>query len=697
MAVRDVEEQHAARRELGQVEADRVERDEVHRRGVRAVGVEDDQIIDPVGGPGQGEPGVAQDDEGLGRAVPQEREEARVPGDPEHDGVDLVERPPLVRLPVAGERPRAEPDDGHRPPRGRAIDRGEELAEGPARVEVRQGLPPARRREPLHPVERGPVHEHVVLAARVARHPRDAEEAPLRVEQAPFLALIDGAGEEERGEAQREPDGAPPEGEAEERHQPHGGADRLGPIARALEADEQPDRQDAEAERQEEVQDPARAAEPRGGGPRGQEREQRQDEGVLEHVREHDRGEQRRERASHHAADREPEVELGEVARVGLVAGQLAVADHRRHEEDHEVRRDHEGQRLVGPGDQDEHQRQERHRQELDPDAVRDDPPPAEHEGEREEVDRQRHDPEERDRRDVGGQIGRDAQHQARRDGGEEHPARAPGPRDGPVRAVRRRGARRGRGERARGLPRMTGRAGTPEREGAGGGQHDQAPVAPCPEVTLRVQAEQALDDDRVGEEREHAAEVARRVEDVRVSRSRVARRGEPGLEDGARRGDGEEGEPDGHREQGEEPGDRARLAGRRPARRQRDRQDQERQEQDQQVEARLAARPEPAHRRVGVGVSHEQDRLVEHHRRVPHGRRPAEQRQRHPREHGLDQEQEARTDEDRDAEEDQHRAGSWRSTLAAPAHRVKAWRVHTVGRARSGAIPREEERGWAS
>ena len=30
---------------------------------------------------------------------------------------------------------------------------------------------------------------------------------------------------------------------------------------------------------------------------------------------------------------------------------------------------------------------------------------------------------------------------------------------------------------------------------------------------------------------------------------------------------------------------------------------------------------------------------------------------------------------------------GSWRSTLAAPAHRVKAWRVHTVGRARSGAI----------
>ena len=89
----------------------------------------------------------------------------------------------------------------------------------------------------------------MVLAIRLAGDPRDPEEAPLGVEELPFLATEHRPSEEQRGEAQREADGPSPEGEAEKRHQPHCGADRLGAEARALEPIDQADGQRAEAER----------------------------------------------------------------------------------------------------------------------------------------------------------------------------------------------------------------------------------------------------------------------------------------------------------------------------------------------------------------------------------------------------------------------------------------------------------------
>ena len=50
----------------------------------------------------------------------------------------------------------------------------------------------------------------------------------------------------------------------------------------------------------------------------------------------------------------------------------------------------------------------------------------------------------------------------------------------------------------------------------------------------------------------------------------------------------------------------------------------------------------------MGIGIAGEQQRLVDQHRAVPHRRRAAEPRQRHPRDHRLDQEQQERADEDR-------------------------------------------------
>ena len=85
--------------------------------------------------------------------------------------------------------------------------------------------------------------------------------------------------------------------------------------------------------------------------------------------------------------------------------------------------------------------------------------------------------------------------------------------------------------------------------------------------------------------------EIARRVQDIRVARGPVTRRGEPRLQDRAGRADGEEGQPDGHREQRQKPGNGAGVAGRYPSRGQGDRQDDERQQQDDEVERGLPAR----------------------------------------------------------------------------------------------------------
>ena len=67
----------------------------------------------------------------------------------------------------------------------------------------------------------------------------------------------------------------------------------------------------------------------------------------------------------------------------------------------------------------------------------------------------------------------------------------------------------------------------------------------------------------------------------------------------------------------------------------------------DQPLRARRDA-AEP----VGVGVAGEEQRLIDEHRGVPHRRRTAEPRQRHPSDHRLDEEEQERAGEDGENEE---------------------------------------------
>ena len=50
------------------------------------------------------------------------------------------------------------------------------------------------------------MEQHLVLTVARAGHPGYAEEAPLREEELPLLAVMERPREEQRGEPQREPD-----------------------------------------------------------------------------------------------------------------------------------------------------------------------------------------------------------------------------------------------------------------------------------------------------------------------------------------------------------------------------------------------------------------------------------------------------------------------------------------------------------
>ena len=193
-------------------------------------------------------------------------------------------------------------------------------------------------------------------------------------------------------------------------------------------------------------------------------------------------------------------------------------------------------ERLVGALHEDDDERQERDGQHADHEGVGHEGPPREHEDEGEEIDRQGNHPEQRDGLDVGRDERGHAQHEARGDQGQQHPAQAPA-----------------RGEAGQTLPGRIGErghGGAPEEHRTRESEYEQQQVAPGPEPALLRESEPGLEQDRIAEQPEHAPQVAGRVEEVGIARRRVPRACEPLLEERARRRDHEEGKPDGDREQ---------------------------------------------------------------------------------------------------------------------------------------------------
>ena len=134
---------------------------------------------------------------------------------------------------------------------------------------------------------------------------------------------------------------------------------------------------------------------------------------------------------------------------------------------------------------------------------------------------------------------------------------------------------------------------------------------------------------------------------------------GEPALQQGCGRRNGEH-RGTGYHRQAEQQPQRRRCVGQRRTGAKIERQHQSRGRQHHgDMDQDLPPARQQTRQCVGIGVTEKQHRLEEYQTRAPHRRRTTEARQHHPGHHRLDQEHQPRAEEQRDSKARQH--GGWR------------------------------------
>ena len=131
--------------------------------------------------------------------------------------------------------------------------------------------------------------------------------------------------------------------------------------------------------------------------------------------------------------------------------------------------------------------------------------------------------------------------------------------------------------------------------------QHDEADR---PQPGLIAEPDQRLDQHRIGEQREEAADIAGGIEEIRILRRRVVGAREPGLQQRAVGGEREERQPDRHREQAEQPERLARARRPAPAVGDRERQDEAGGDHHREMDDDRLAAGRIARQQVGIGIA---------------------------------------------------------------------------------------------
>ncbi len=322
------------------------------------------------------------------------------------------------------------------------------------------------------------------------------------------------------------------------------------------------------------------------------------------------------------------------------------MADQGRQEEGREVQREQRQPVAGQDGRQPQaDRRSDRLQNQHDPGG--DQRPALEGEDEGQQIERERRDPQEGNRGHVGGDVSGDAEQQARRGGGQQDPGRPLPPAD----TALRRDANSGP------LPHRPPR---PQRQAQDQEHEHQVPGAPG--HGLNAKADQGLDQEGIGHQRQEASQVARDIEAIGAA-PRRARTGEPGLEQ--RRGgrQGGEGRAQRHGECAQQPDHR--LVRRALAEPDSDAEgeDQGAGRQDTQVDLHLAAHGGEPLQQVCIAVANQERDLKEDETGVPDRRRAAQARQQELRGHRLYEKHQGGAEEHRRRE--QHRGGDGRRTRA--------------------------------
>ena len=168
--------------------------------------------------------------------------------------------------------------------------------------------------------------------------------------------------------------------------------------------------------------------------------------------------------------------------------------------------------------------------------------------------------------------------------------------------------------------------------------------------------AERRLKNKRKRQQGEHAAEIARAVEEIRVVRMWMAGARKPALDQRCGRRNGKERCADRDSEQTQQPDCRRRPGVGSPARGDTDWQHKSRHSQDTDMHNDLVALTEPAHEPMRISIPGQQHGLKKHQGGVPDRRRASEQGQDHFCEQRLHQEQQRRTNKYRCREQPEPR-----------------------------------------
>ena len=123
-----------------------------------------------------------------------------------------------------------------------------------------------------------------------------------------------------------------------------------------------------------------------------------------------------------HAAERGPEIELGEQRRRRPARVDLAMAGERKREQREQIEHDAGEPVFAVAAEQRDRERRHQKRHDLDDEIVREPRPVAEHRHEGQQIERERQHPEQRRGGDVGRDVGGHRDDETGRDGGERDP-----------------------------------------------------------------------------------------------------------------------------------------------------------------------------------------------------------------------------------------------------------------------------------
>ncbi len=527
VAVGDMDQQQPLRGKFAHIELDRLAGHEVHRHRIGAEGIDDQEVEAPIGLMRQKQPAVPEGDPGLRRALAKIAEAGLRRLD---DGrIDLEEGPRSPLACVTGDGSGAESD--HADPLEAMPLCAEDLPQGALAPVIAERLAPQALLAGLRAMDRVAMDQKRRVRRRVELHAMHAEETAMAVDLL-CLAVLAENSEQQRHRAQRHGElalaGREGDRHAENARGQLDEASITHKCRRKHPEDEEEPGRNGQGSR---LQCPTVVVTQRPKQENGGDRQ-----GILGDVAEHERRDQRVEGGAQQAADGHPKIELGETSGRGPARVKVGVAEQREQEQDGIVHRQLGKDRAeseLGGRDRQCHRNghQELQHQVGERGAAR------EGDDEGGEIEGQRRHPQQRHRRDVGGDVGRDPDQQRCGHRREDDPPETP---------------RRGR--------RVTLSASSDEDvdalapdddRGREGRAHEhRQPEPPPPSLIGQVQVR--LDDGRVGNEADEAAEVGRGKEPVRLDATRKQR--EPALGRRARARQREERESDHRRQDQDEP-----------------------------------------------------------------------------------------------------------------------------------------------